>query len=218
MMTFDDLPKTTRALLLATLDLEIASAGCANVVDLAQKRKQSVSDVWRDICRKAGQARCLMPPQLLKSEYAAFSPAACSVAAEAAASPRSFQPHSHTTTTPVSRGSRSESESIRTAATVAPVRSASRAPTARAPNRLVVLAVGLCLLVAMGIGLYIVASPSETTTTATVRPAETVNVRHATSHERDLSESKQAPGPASVPVSPGTIRRIDAISKSFSKK
>ncbi len=73
MVGFDDLPHPARSLLLATLNLEIVSADCANIFDLARKRNQSVSEVWRDICRKYGQSRCLIPPQLLETRYTGSS-------------------------------------------------------------------------------------------------------------------------------------------------
>ena len=49
MIQFEDLPRTNRTLLLATLELEIAEAKCTNILQLAHKRNLPIADIWRDI-------------------------------------------------------------------------------------------------------------------------------------------------------------------------
>src|SRR5689334_4318505 len=71
MVEFESLPPKSRSLILATLGLEIASADCASIFELARKRYQTVSDVWRDVCKKTGQPRCTMPSRVLGVDYAA---------------------------------------------------------------------------------------------------------------------------------------------------
>src|SRR5262245_34120549 len=71
MVDFDQLPQKTRSLLLATLALEISSNNCRSIFDLAARTKQSVQDVWRDVCRKTSQPRCTMPRLVLESQYTA---------------------------------------------------------------------------------------------------------------------------------------------------
>src|SRR5215813_2584282 len=86
MVEFDKLPPKSRALILVTLGLEIASAHCTSIFDLARKRHQSMDELWRDVCRKTAQPQCAMPRHVLESRYtAAASPAATTAAAPAAA-------------------------------------------------------------------------------------------------------------------------------------
>jgi hypothetical protein len=65
MIEFDDLPQTSRALLLARLELEIAQAKCTNIFGLARNRKQTIREIWQEVCRKTGQPRCTMPLPLI---------------------------------------------------------------------------------------------------------------------------------------------------------
>jgi hypothetical protein len=65
MVKFEDLPKANQALILATLGLEIATAHCMNIVDLARKRNQTASTIWRDVCKRTGQPHCTMPPRVV---------------------------------------------------------------------------------------------------------------------------------------------------------
>jgi hypothetical protein len=69
MINFDGLPQTTRSLLLTRASLEIVSANCLNILELAKKRKQPVSAVWNDICQKAGLPRCQLPADLIKAHH-----------------------------------------------------------------------------------------------------------------------------------------------------
>jgi hypothetical protein len=231
MIPFEELPQATRSLLLAKLNLEIVSANCANIFDLAHTRNQSINEVWRDICRKADQARCLIPPKLLETRYladastksATTAPAVHSVVAttaNVAASTANVRGAATVATAATVGTSLAKMEDTNAAAEAARVKTMGSARHGqRWHNRPVMLAVGLCaVLVAMGVGLYVVASPSGQTTTSTVRPTETVRIDYAKSGEQAVIGGKQTTGPANVPVSSGTVRRIDAISKSFSKK
>jgi hypothetical protein len=66
MIRFESLPTNVQALVLAKLGWEIALEGCANLPNLANKRRQEVAMVWRDICRKSGQGICTIPAEALK--------------------------------------------------------------------------------------------------------------------------------------------------------
>src|SRR5262245_32441621 len=68
---FDRLPAKSRALILATLGLEIASKNCTSIFDLARRRNQTMDELWRDICRKTAQPHCSMPRDVLSSRYTA---------------------------------------------------------------------------------------------------------------------------------------------------
>lgn len=65
MTKFESLALNVQALILAKLGLEIASEECTNLPNLADKRRQDVTVVWRDICRKAGQRVCTIPTEIL---------------------------------------------------------------------------------------------------------------------------------------------------------
>jgi hypothetical protein len=65
MVKFEDLPNANQALILATLGLEIATADCMSIVDLARKRNQTASTIWRDVCKRTGQPHCTMPPRVI---------------------------------------------------------------------------------------------------------------------------------------------------------
>jgi hypothetical protein len=212
MHSFDDLPRATRRLLVAKLNLEIVSAHCANILDLAKKRNQSVRDVWRDICRNAGVIHCLMPPQLIESQYAANASVWYGMEVEATASHRSVeQVHPVRALTRVSEQSRTTGQDMPAAATAAPARSASPARARPSRNGLATLAAGLGITFVAGIALYMMAAPSGPATTA--RPSETIRrIDQAKSDERGR------PDPVEVPPPQGTVKRMDAISKSFSKK
>jgi hypothetical protein len=65
MIEFDDLADNVQRLLYAKLSLAIVSENCVNIVDLAKKRRQDVDDVWRDVCRTAGQPVCTIPATVM---------------------------------------------------------------------------------------------------------------------------------------------------------
>ena len=70
MVEFDSLPQNSRLLILATLELEIASENCKSIFDLARKRFQTIDQVWRDVCKKTSLPRCTMPPRVMGNDYA----------------------------------------------------------------------------------------------------------------------------------------------------
>src|SRR5262245_60868948 len=67
MIQFEDLPRTHRTLLVATIELEIAEAKCTNILELAHKRNLPIQDLWRDVCRRTGQPRCTVPAAVMVS-------------------------------------------------------------------------------------------------------------------------------------------------------
>ena len=220
MVEFDSLPQTTRSLILATLGLEIASANCRSIFDLARKRNQSVADVWRDVCRKGGQQRCTMPPRVTRPNYVATDepPDDTSIAASAGsvmtAVPGTTHPSAnaagmkpaahaavHATASSATKGSSS-----------APPKGAASAISApRSQSRTIALAVGLSAILVIGIGL-IVALPGSSDQASTARPTEAVHVK-----SNETARAKQ-PDAASVPTPQGTVRRMEEINKAFSKR
>jgi hypothetical protein len=91
------------------------------------------------------------------------------------------------------------------------MKSAAAQPGQSVSKRLVVLAAGLGVVV-VGIGFYMLfAGPSPTNKA----PSETIRIETAKPREPAPAASKQA---VEVPPPQGTLRRMDAINKSFSKK
>src|SRR3954453_18853301 len=74
MTAFDNLPHRARALLIAKLRWEIVSANCVNILDLAHKRNQPISELWHDICRKSKQVYCSMPREGMETRYTKADP------------------------------------------------------------------------------------------------------------------------------------------------
>ena len=70
MNSFEDLAENIRVLLQIKLVMEIKSEKCQNLSDLAQKRSEDVTRVWRDICRKAGQPVCTIPAEIVVTRTA----------------------------------------------------------------------------------------------------------------------------------------------------
>ncbi len=228
MVEFNSLPQTTRSLILATLGLEIASANCTSIFDLARKRNQSVSDVWRDVCRKIGQPRCTMPQRVVRSEYSTTEPlleetqtvassgsGIAYAAAHAVAHAAGVKPIS--TRAPVAVAAPTagvKPVSTRGSATIAapaPARSGHRGQ-----NRSVVLMVGLGAILVVGIGIALMVATPRSSSTTTARPNETVGVKP----KETARTGADRPGfdPNSVPVPEGTLRRMEGINKAFSKR
>jgi hypothetical protein len=65
MIEFTELADNVQRLIYAKLALAIVSENCTNIVDLAQKRKKDVDEVWRDVCRTAGQPVCTIPSTVM---------------------------------------------------------------------------------------------------------------------------------------------------------
>ena len=84
------------------------------------------------------------------------------------------------------------------------------------------LAVGLGGILAAGIALFAVVSTMNShgsLQTTTARPAEVVRFRVAKPDETIRADAaKPSPDPVDVPPPQGTVKRMDAISKAFSKK
>jgi hypothetical protein len=224
MIQFEDLPRTNRTLLLATLELEIAEAKCANILELAHKRNVPIADIWRDICRRTGQPRCTVPaPVMLSREQwrdsassghpdpATAIPAVAAPAPEAA---RDGGTNAGAIAMPALPVAKPPSAAAMAAS------GAPRTRNLRAPL-LAGLAAGLVAGLALGAAFFVLlASPH-----ATVAPQASLQVpnarpgaaaRGATIVRDQSGESAPPPfDPNSVPPPQGTIRRLDGISKSF---
>jgi hypothetical protein len=241
MVKFDDLPHSSQTLMLATLQLEIAEAKCANILDLSRTRHKAIQDVWRDICRKTGQPRCTVPPAVMAPrdqglESVTAGHVDATTAARLVESPR-LTSSDPLTATPAPSGS-----SANNGAMTAPAKTAlastpggHRARSLRAP-----MVVGLVAVLALGVGLVVLlGGPQSTVAPQTslqipgARPTDVVRdgtiIRDrskdsASSGQTDRTAGRTAPedkpefDPNSVPPPQGTIRRLEAISKSFSKR
>jgi hypothetical protein len=223
MIQFEDLPRTNRTLLLATLELEIAEAKCTNILELAHKRNLPIADIWRDICRRTGQPRCTVPaPVMLSREQwldsaspghpdpATPTPAVAAPTPEAAKDGGASAGAIAVPALPVVKPPR---------AAAMPASGAPRPRNLRAPL-LAGLAAGLVAGLALGAAFFVLlASPH-----ATVAPQASLQVPNArpgaargATIVRDQSGESAPPAfdPNSVPPPQGTIRRLDGISKSF---
>ena len=58
---FEELHENVQALMLAKLAIEMKAAKAHSIYHLARVQKSDVSDLWRDICRKAAQPFCTIP-------------------------------------------------------------------------------------------------------------------------------------------------------------
>jgi hypothetical protein len=224
MLDFDQLPPRSRSLILATLALDIASSNCRNIFDLALKTNQSVHEVWRDICRRTAQPRCTLPRCVVESRYTATgispssssaaaadaSPAAAAMAASTAPSVASPIASTATCAAAPSIVQLGDLLAITPAAPLAAAAPRAIASRVAAPdpkrNRAVMLA-GLAAILFLGIAFVVVL--------ATYHEPGRMGGASRTVHSgnaRSIAES------VSVPPPEGTLRRMDAISKSFSKQ
>lgn len=212
MVEFESLPPNSRLLLLATLELEIATEDCTNIFDLARKRHQTIHDVWRDVCKKTNLPRCTVPPRVMGVE-----PARKDVfvfgAEPAQASASVF------TETPANGKDASPAAPVAPAASAprdaqpSPAKNASPAAARRAaPSRHLAMAAGLGAIIVVGVGIAVFAktrpagNPHASSVTTITRAGETA---------RPSRTNADAP---SVPTPDGAMRRLDAINKSFSKQ
>ncbi len=69
MTKFEDLPGNIRALMLAKLAMEMKAYHCANFYELATKRRTDTMNLWRSICRSAGQPICTIPQQIVQPHW-----------------------------------------------------------------------------------------------------------------------------------------------------
>jgi hypothetical protein len=200
MVEFDSLPQTSRSLMLATLALELASADCRNVFELARKRHQSVPDVWRDICRKTGQPRCTIPQGVTRPDSIATG--FCPEPAAASAHATSTSPATASAAKSATTHSTASGTAKGTAATITAQRSVS--------SRTIAVAAGLCAVCVIGIGL-LVAMPRATDHTASAaRPTEAVRIK--------ANEPARAEQQTVVAPPQGTTRRMEEINKAFTKR
>jgi hypothetical protein len=65
MERFEDLPLNARALILAKLAVEMKAQNARTLRHLAQIRRTDVNELWRNICRSAGQRPCTLPAQAI---------------------------------------------------------------------------------------------------------------------------------------------------------
>jgi hypothetical protein len=201
MVEFDSLPATSRSLILTKLALEIVSKNCKNILQLARKRNQSVHEVWRDVCRQAGQPLCEMPQHVM-----APSSGAQALASLGSMTAKSFE----------------HSEGLTTVATPSLVKKLSPSSSRghRAQKRRVMLAIGLGGIVVAAITLFtVVSSMNPQGSLQAIRPAEVVRVGVAKPDSTIHADAaKPSPDSVNVPPPQGTIKRMDAISKAFSKR
>jgi hypothetical protein len=227
MVEFDQLPQKSRSLILATLALDIASRNCRSIFDLALRRKQTVHDVWRDVCRKTAQPRCTMPRRVLESQYNGTSFAGLAAAPPSVASPIATsveRPAAPPATAPsvmqfgdvIAVTTAAAAPNAAPTATAAPVVMAAvttAAPGRRAPSRYAMLAAGLAAALLLATGLAIAVTTYHSTQPG--RFDGVVDIGRANSGVSTTSARADA---VSVPAPEGTLRRMDAISKSFSKQ
>jgi hypothetical protein len=92
----------------------------------------------------------------------------------------------------------------------------------RARKWRVILAVGLCGIIVAGVALVAMIStmsPRESLPITIVRPAEVIRVGGARPDATIRADAvKPSPNPISVPPPQGTVRRMEGISKAFSKQ
>src|SRR5215218_1680372 len=180
MVEFDSLPHNSRLLILATLELEIASEDCRNIFDLARKRHQNIHDVWRDVCKKTALPRCNVPPQVMGTDFTGgantsvfvFSdkPANASVFGDAPAPAKVASPATPIATPATPTQAHPAATTVapvvhaRPTATVTPATHARPAASGghRSQSRNVMLAVGLAVILVLGIGLAAIVIPRST--------------------------------------------------------
>lgn len=63
---FEELPENVQALMLAKLAIEMKAAKAHSIYHLAKMKKSALSDLWRNICRKAAQPLCTIPMEALE--------------------------------------------------------------------------------------------------------------------------------------------------------
>jgi hypothetical protein len=220
MVEFDHLPQKSRSLILATLALDIVSINCRSIFDLALRRNQTVNDVWRDICRRTAQPHCTMPRRILESQYTALPPAssptplfppqpAASTARPAATAATAAEPASV-----MQFGDLLAISPAEPAARPAPAPCGGRAQPGdhRPRDRRIALTASIAALLLLAIGLAIVIAASDSTRMTAARFDEIVRVGAAP--DRDIGSRSDV----NVPEPQGTVRRIDAIGKAFSKQ
>lgn len=203
MLEFDSLPQASRSLILTKLAWEIVSADCKTIFELAQKRNQTTHEVWRDVCRKAALPLCEMPPQVIA---------------------RSPHPPPATSGQSMTPGS-ARTEGAHPVATVSPSKtgdSSSVSRSHRVRNLPVILVIGAVSIVVAGIALFTEASttgPHRSSQALASRPTDIVRPRVARAGEA-IGTDADKPTPEAVVVPPplGTAKRMDAISKAFSRK
>jgi hypothetical protein len=223
MIQFEDLPRTNRTLLVATLELEIAEAKCTNILELAHKRNVPIADIWRDVCRRTGQPRCTVPAPVMLSRKQWLDGANSGHPEPATPTPAVAAP----TPEAAKDGGASEGASAVPAPAVKPPRAAAM-PTAGAlsPRNLRAplvagLAAGLVAGLTLGAAFFMLvasprpaAAPQASLQIPNARPGD---VPRAATNIRDQSGESAPPpfDPNSLPPPQGTMRRLEGISKSF---
>jgi hypothetical protein len=214
MVEFDSLPQNSRLLILATLELEVASENCKSIYDLARKRHQTAHDVWRDVCKKTSLPRCTMPPRVTGNDFAAGAAKNVFVFADKPANASVFGD------APAPAGAPAQSKVAGSTTTAAPGATTTVAPATharpaaggrRAPNRNIALAAGIAAILLWGIGLAVFAIPRSTEGPHASSPTTVTRPNEA-------ARAKPTFDASSMPVPEGTARRLDAINKSFSKQ
>jgi len=233
MVEFDNLPQNSRLLILATLELEIASEDCKSIFDLARKRYQTIDQVWRDVCKKTSLPRCTMPPRVTGTDYTAGAAANVFVFGDTSANVSMFggapantkvasptmvaAPVNAKVAGPPTTAGPAHPTVASPATIAASTTNASPAPAGRPQqksNRTVALAVGLAAILLLGIGLAVFAIPRSAENPYASMPT-TVTRSNETARP---GGNKPSVDTSAVPVPEGTVRRLDAINKAFSKQ
>ena len=233
MVEFDNLPQNSRLLILATLELEIASEDCKNIFDLARKRYQTIDQVWRDVCKKTSLPRCTIPPRVTGTDYTAGAAANVFVFGDTSANVSVFggapantkvanpaiaaTPANAKLAGPTTMAGPAHAAVASPATIAASVTKASPAPAGRSPqkpNRTVALAIGLAAVLLLGIGVAVFAIPRSAENPYASMPT-TVTRSNETAR---TSGNKPNVDTSAVAVPEGTVRRLDAINKAFSKQ
>ncbi|MGH6771789.1 MAG: hypothetical protein ACRECO_22540 [Xanthobacteraceae bacterium] len=228
MVEFDHLPPTSRSLILATLALDIVSRNCRSIFDLALRRNQTVKDVWRDICRRTAQPHCTMPRQVLESQYTgtsfppapaaaatfpAAAPAAASPASTSAAAPARILPEHATGPNVIQLGDLIAIPSDEPVTTPPPLHGHD------VPKWQFMMAAGLAAIVLIAAGVAIVIATPDPAQTTAARFDGPVLAGGASSDAAARTVGAGSGADAvSVPAPQGTLHRMDAISKAFSKQ
>jgi hypothetical protein len=232
MIRFDDLPRTNRTLLLATLELEIAEAKCTNILQLAHKRNLPIQDIWRDICRRTGQPRCTVPSPVMLSREQWLGAATAGHADTTTATPGLDSPAPSASSLDSPAPAAANDGGVNAGTIAVPVAAATHPRTAampasgtpRAGNPRALLAAGLAggLLASLALGaafFVLVASPTvapqASLQTPNAKAGDGLRATTTIVREQSGESAKPQPDPISVPPPQGTIRRLDGISKSF---
>jgi hypothetical protein len=207
MHEFDQLAPNARSLLFATLAMEMAEENCVDIRHLAAKRKQTIDEAWRDVCKRAEQPHCKVPDVISNISHPGRMPSGPSGAfANPARNTRTAEP----VTNEIVPKARKPGAAVARGSAAADLPKGPRAAThhKRQSTALVVGLGALVVVVAIG-GAMVLFSSSNS-----MRPAEMTRVGPA---PRSAVYPEGSTASVNVPAPQGTVRRMDAIKKAFDK-